>query len=69
MFSKGWGSSISLETVTPSLVIRGAPKVAAARPQRRLDGLGELREPVGDLLAGLGFECELFGCHFSVLCQ
>src|SRR5579884_693802 len=25
MFSKGWGSSISLETVTPSLVMRGLP--------------------------------------------
>ena len=55
MFSSLGPSSISLATVTPSLVTTGAPDdafdddVAAARPQRDLDGVGEHVDAVQDL--------------------
>ena len=47
MFSNLSASSISLATVTPSLLMRGAPQdlldhhVAALGPERHLDGVGE----------------------------
>ncbi len=69
MFSNGWGSSISLETVTPSLVIRGLPKdfcrhdVASAGAERGLDRAGKLRQAVADFSPGVGVEFHLFSCH------
>ena len=59
MFSNGSGRSISLQTVTPSLVTVGPAEglvdddVAAGRPERDADRLGQLLGPGEELLAGV----------------
>ena len=60
MFSNLSSSSISLATVTPSLVMRGAPKllldddVAALRTERDLDRIGENVDAAQHLVARVG---------------
>ena len=69
MFSNLSASSISLATVTPSLVMRGAPKdlsmhdVAALRTERHLHGVGENVDAAQHLLARVGGEPYVFGSH------
>ena len=69
MFSNLSSSSISLATVTPSLVVRGAPKrllehdVAALGAQRHLDGVGENVDAAQHALAGFAGEFDVFGSH------
>ena len=64
MFSNLSASSISLATVTPSLVMRGAPKfvehdIAALRAQRHLDGIGENVDAAQHALLGVAAEAGL----------
>ena len=69
MFSNLSSSSISLATVTPSLVVRGAPKrlldddVAALGTERHLHGVGEDVDAAQHALAGIGGEFDVFGSH------
>jgi hypothetical protein len=53
MFSNLSASSISLATVTPSLVMRGAPKL--------LYGAGEQLDAAQHLLAGIDGKTNVFG--------
>ena len=72
MFSNLSSSSISLATVTPSLVMRGAPKdfsmhdVAALRSERNSDGIGQGFDAAQHLFARIGGESYVFRCHFLV---
>jgi hypothetical protein len=60
MFSNLSSSSISLATVTPSLVMRGAPNDLSMTtlrpfgPERHLDGVGEDVDAAQHALAGVG---------------
>ena len=71
MFSNLSSSSISLATVTPSLVVRGAPNdlsridVAALGPERDLHGVGENVDAAQHALAGIGGEFDVFGSHVA----
>jgi hypothetical protein len=62
MFSNLSASSISLATVTPSLVMRGAPKdfsmhdVAALGAERDLHGVGEDVDAAQHAVASVGGE-------------
>ena len=73
MFSNLSASSISLATVTPSLVVRGAPKLLSITtlrplgPERHLHGVGQDVDAAKHLLAGVGAEFHVFGCHVIVL--
>ena len=70
MFAKRFSSSISLATVTPSLVMVGAPHdfsrsdVAAAWPEGHLHRIGERVEPVRHLFAGVAVVENFFGGHW-----
>ena len=71
MFSNLSSSSISLATVTPSLVVRGAPNdfsmhdVAALGAERDLDGVGEDIDAAQHALAGIGGKFDVFGSHMG----
>ena len=72
MFSNLSASSISLATVTPSLVIRGAPKLLSRTtlrpfgPERDLHRVGEDVDAAQHALAGIAAEPNVFGSHVSV---
>src|SRR4051794_16502881 len=67
MFSNLSESSISLATVTPSLVTRGAPKLFSSttlRPlgaERHLDGVGQNIDTAQHLVTRVGREAYVFG--------
>ena len=69
MFSNGCGSSISLATVTPSLVMRGEPNdfcrttLRPRGPSVALTARASCDKPRGDLRSGVGVEFHLFRCH------
>jgi hypothetical protein len=66
MFSNLSSSSISLATVTPSLVMRERlveNDVPALGTERDLDGVGEDVDAADHLVAGVGGELYVFGCH------
>ncbi len=69
MFSNLSSSSISLATVTPSLVMRGAPNalvehdVAALRTERHLDGVGEDVDAAQHAVARVDAEFYVFSSH------
>jgi hypothetical protein len=73
MFSNLSLSSISLATVTPSLVMRGAPKLLSMTtlrplgPERHLDRVGEDVDAAQDALARVAAEFHVFGCHVATL--
>jgi hypothetical protein len=66
MFSNLSSSSISLATVTPSLVMRGAPNDLSSttlRPfgtERDLDGIGENVDAAQHAVAGIDAEFDFF---------
>ena len=69
MFSNLSASSISLATVTPSLVVRGAPKLLSITtlrplgPNVTLTASARMSTPRRMLFAGVGAEFHVFGCH------
>ena len=69
MFSNLSSSSISLATVTPSLVMRGAPNDLSRMTLRPLgpsvtsDGVGEDVDAAQHLLARVGGKTYVFGSH------
>ena len=69
MFSNLSSSSISLATVTPSLVVRGAPNDFSSTtlrplgPERDLDGVGENVDAAQHALASVAGEFDVFGSH------
>ncbi len=71
MFSNLSASSISLATVTPSLVMRGAPNdlldddVAALGAERDLHRIGEDLDAAQHRVARVGGKTDFFGCHVS----
>ena len=73
MFSNLSLSSISLATVTPSLVMRGAPKLLSMTtlrplgPKRHLHRIGEDVDAAHDALARVAAEFHVLGCHLATL--
>ena len=71
MFSNLSSSSISLATVTPSLVMRGAPNdfvehdVAALGAERHLHRIGENVDAAQHAVARVGGEFYVFGSHLN----
>jgi len=67
MFSNLSSSSISLATVTPSLVERGAPyDVSALGPERDSHRVGEDVDAAQHALAGVARKANFFGSHLSL---
>jgi hypothetical protein len=69
MFSNLSSSSISLATVTPSLVMRGAPKldVAALGAERHLHRIGENVDAAQHAVARVNREFDFLGSHIELL--
>ena len=73
MFSNLSLSSISLATVTPSLVMRGAPKLFSMTtlrpfgPERHLHRIGEDVDAVENALTRIAAEFHVLGCHLATL--
>jgi len=73
MFSNLSSSSISFATVTPSLVMRGAPKLLSSttlRPfgaERHLHGIGENVDAAQHPVARVAAESYVFRSHFKSL--
>jgi hypothetical protein len=71
MFSNLSLSSISLATVTPSLVMRGAPKLLSMTtlrplgPERHLHRIGEDVDAAHDALTRVAAEFHVLGCHLA----
>ena len=69
MFSNLSSSSISLATVTPSLVMRGAPKlfsmhdIAALGAERHLDRVGENIDAAQHAIARVSGKFDVLGSH------
>ena len=69
MFSNGCGSSISLETVTPSLVMRGLPHdfcsttLRPRGPSVAFTARANCDSPAADLRPGVRIKFHLFRCH------
>ncbi len=69
MFSNLSSSSISLATVTPSLVMRGAPNDLSMMtlrpfgPERHSNGVGEDIDAAQHLFARVGRKTYVFGSH------
>ncbi len=73
MFSNLSASSISLATVTPSLVIRGAPKLLSSTtlrpfgPSVTFTASARIWTPLSILLARVGRKLDFLGSHRAVL--
>ena len=73
MFSNLSDSSISLATVTPSLVMRGAPKdlvdhhVAAFGAQGDFHGISQDVHAAQHAVAGIGIKTDVFSSHCGIL--